>query len=230
MNPSLYVRYFIFSLMMLLSVILAVQVIIFDQAYLYGENELMENIQLGLLLTVAIVFFRLIGEKHWSSVEHSAPSLMLLSNLGAALSISFIIREMSCKETEIDWLIFFVDGQGYKLLMLLIWVPLLLKAFKFKHEYISIVKKSILSSTALFLMAAVVCLTVSALFDKEIIVVEYFRFYEEIAEINGYGFMLLAAMSFQKDMTLAVCRDAKAALEAMNSTQESSIVATESRA
>lgn len=230
MNHSLYMRYFVFTLMLLLTAIFAVQVIIFDQAYLYGENELMEDIQLGILLAVGIVFFRLIGDKNWSVVEHSASSLNLLTHLGAALSFSFIIREMSCKETEIDLLIFFVDGQGFKLLMLLVWIPLLFKAFQFKDEYISIVKKAILSPTALFLVAAVICLGFSALFDKEIIVVEYFRFYEEAAEINGYGFMLLAALSFRKDITLAVCRDAKAALEAMNATQESSIVATESRA
>lgn len=219
MNNSLKARYVVVALMLALTCIFAIQVIIFDHAYLYGENELMEDIQLAILLVVGIVFFRLTGEKNWSVVESSAPSLNLLTHLGTALSFSFIIREMSCKETGIDWLIFFVDGQGFKLLMVMLWVPLLVKAYKFKNEYISIVKKAILSPTSLFLMAAVVCLAFSALFDKEIIVVEYFRFYEEIAEINGYGFMLLAALSFHKDMTLAVCRDAKAALEAMNIAQ-----------
>jgi hypothetical protein len=65
-------------------------------------------------------------------------------------------------------------------------------------------------------MAAVGFLGAGALFDKEIIVVEYFRFYEEVLEMNGYGFMLLAALSFHRDMVLAVCDCEKRATQAMN--------------
>jgi hypothetical protein len=64
-------------------------------------------------------------------------------------------------------------------------------------------------------MAAVGCLGAGALFDKEIIVVEYFRFYEEVLEMNGYGFMLLAALSFRRDMVLAVCHNAESTMQAM---------------
>jgi hypothetical protein len=139
-------------------------------------------------------------------VKPSAPSLSLLAYLGASLSFSFILREMSIKQSHIDWLIFFVDGQGFKIIMALVWLPLLYKAFQFRNEYIGIVKKAILSPTSLFLIAAVFMLASGALFDKEIIVVEYFRFYEEVLEMNGYGFMLLAALSFRRDMVLAVCK------------------------
>jgi hypothetical protein len=65
-------------------------------------------------------------------------------------------------------------------------------------------------------MAAVTFLASGGLFDKKIIVIEYFRFYEEILEMNGYGFMLLAALSFRRDMVLAVCNREKSALHSLN--------------
>jgi hypothetical protein len=99
--------------------------------------------------------------------------------------------------------------------MALVWLPLLFKAYQFKDEYFKIVKTAILSPTALFLMAAVGLLAAGGLFDKKIIVVEYFRFYEEVLEMNGYGFMLLAALSFRRDMVRAVCNDAKNAMESL---------------
>jgi hypothetical protein len=215
MNNSINSRYLVLFAMLVLTCVFGVQVMIFDRAYLYGENQLMEHAQLLILLSVGIVFWLQAGEKHWSMVKPSAASLSLLAYLGAALSFSFILREMSIKKSEIDLLIYFVDGQGFKLLMVLLWLPLLYKAFQFKGEYLSIVKKAILSPTSLFLMAAVGCLGAGALFDKEIIVVEYFRFYEEVLEMNGYGFMLLAALSFRRDMVLAVCHNAESTMQAM---------------
>ena len=176
MTQPLNYRYAVFTLMLVLTAYFATEVIIFDQAYLYAENQLMEHAQLLILLCVGIFFWLQAGQKKWSMVPSSAASLSLLAYLGAALCFSFILREMSIKKTNIDWLIFFVDGQGYKIIMLLVWLPLLFKAFQYKNEYLDIVKKAILSPTALFLMAAVTCLGSGALFDKEIVVVEYFRF------------------------------------------------------
>ena len=206
MRTSLTSRYLTLFIMLVLTSVFSIQVIQYDQAYLYGENQQMEHIQILLLLVVGIIFWLTAGEKHWDIVKGSSASLSLLAYLGAALSFSFILREMSIKQSKIDWLIFFVDGQGFKIIMAIVWLPLLYKAFQFRNEYIDIVKKAILSPTSLFLMAAVGFLAAGALFDKEIIVVEYFRFYEEVLEMNGYGFMLLAALSFHRDMILAVCK------------------------
>jgi hypothetical protein len=207
MRTSLTSRYLTLFIMLVLTSVFSIQVIQYDQAYLYGENQQMEHIQILLLLVVGIIFWLTAGEKHWDIVKASSASLSLLAYLGAALSFSFILREMSIKQSKIDWLIFFVDGQGFKIIMAIVWLPLLYKAFQFRNEYIDIVKKTILSPTSLFLMAAVGFLAAGALFDKEIIVVEYFRFYEEVLEMNGYGFMLLAALSFHRDMILAVCKN-----------------------
>ncbi|CCK77242.1 conserved hypothetical protein [Oleispira antarctica RB-8] len=219
MKTSLTSRYFVLFIMLVLTTAFSIQVIHYDQAYLYDENQLMEHVQLLILLLVGIVFWLTAGEKNWDIVKSSSASVILLAYLGAALSFSFILREMSIKKSHIDWLIFFVDGQGFKIIMAMVWVPLLYKAYQFKSEYIEIVKKAILSPTALFLMAAVAFLAAGGLFDKEIIVVEYFRFYEEVLEMNGYGFMLLAALSFHRDMVLAVCDCEKSARRALESNE-----------
>ena len=215
MKTALNTRYLIFFVMVVLTAAFSIHVIQYDKAYLYDENQLMEHVQLLLLLAVGIVFWSLGSLKNWDIVKASSASLSLLAYLGAALSFSFILREMSVKKTDIEWLIFIVDGQGFKLVMLMVWLPLLYKAFQHKAVYIEIIKKAILSPTALLLMLAAGLLGSGGLFDKEIIVVEYFRFYEEVLEMNGYGFMLLASLSFRRDMVLAVCdceKTAKASL------------------
>jgi hypothetical protein len=219
MKTSLTPRYLALFIMLALTSFFSIQVIQYDQTYLYDENQLMEYVQIFLLLVVGIVFWLTAAERNWSIVKASFASLSLLAYLGAALSFSFILREMSIKQSHIDWLIFFVDGQGFKIIMAMVWLPLLYKAFQFRNEYIEIVKKAILFPTALFLMAAVVFLASGGLFDKEIIVIEYFRFYEEILEMNGYGFMLLAALSFRRDMVLAVCNCTKSALHSLDNNE-----------
>lgn len=220
MNNSLSVKYVIATVLLLVSSAFAINVMEYDRAYLYGENQLMEHVQILILLLVGILFWLNTGANKWAIVDNSAPALGVLAYLGAALCFSFIVREMSVKKMNIDWLTFFVDGQGFKLLMLLLWGPLLFKAYQYKAEYIEIVKRAFLSPTAVFFAIAATLLLAGGLFDKEIIVVEYFRFYEELLEMNGYGFMLLAALSFHRDMTLAVCSCRKEALSALSQKQE----------
>jgi hypothetical protein len=219
MKTSLTPRYLALFIMLALTSFFSIQVIQYDQTYLYDENQWMEYVQIFLLLVVGIVFWLTAAERNWNIVKASFASLSLLAYLGAALSFSFILREMSIKQSHIDWLIYFVDGQGFKIIMAMVWLPLLYKAFQFRNEYIEIAKKAILSPTALFFMAAVVFLASGGLFDKEIIVVEYFRFYEEILEMNGYGFMLLGALSFRRDMVLAVCNHEKSVLHSLDNNE-----------
>lgn len=193
------------SVMLALSVGFALQVMVYEHAYLYGENQLMEHIQLAILFIVAAVFFLKSSKKAWQPLASVIPALRLLALMAAALCFSFIVREMSVKTTQIEWLIFIVDGQGFKLLMLLVWLPLLIMAYQHRAQYISIVKQGLFSATSLYLAAAATLLLGGGLFDKEIIVVEYFRFYEELLEMNGYGLMLIAALHFQRDMLRVVC-------------------------
>lgn len=226
MKSALTPRLLVLFIMMVLSTLFAIQVISFDKSFLYGENQLMEHTQLIILLIVGIAFWRVSGAYQWKKVKRSSASLSLLAYLGAALSFSFILREMSIKKTEIDWLIYFVDGQGFKIIMAMVWLPLLYKAFQFKSEYIYIIRQAILSPTAIFLMIAASLLLMGGLFDKEIIVVKYFRFYEELLEMNGYGFMLLAAFSFRHDMIHAVCHNKHDAMRALCNETESRAMAT----
>jgi len=219
MNNSILPKYLVAFMILALSSVFAINVVIYDRAYLYGENQLMEHTQILILLIVGNLFWLNTDSKKWQSVKQSAPYLQLLAYLGAALCFSFIVREMNMKKSGIDWLIFFVDGHGYKILMALLWIPLLYKAYQYKSEYIAIIKKGFLSQTSIFLAIAASLLLAGGLFDKEIIVVEYFRFYEELLEMNGYGFMLLAALSFRRDMIYAVCPSTHVAITVLEKEQ-----------
>jgi hypothetical protein len=224
MSTSLTPRYLIVFLLIVLTTVFSIQVMQYDHAYLYGENQLMEHVQLLILLLVGIVFWLNSGENNWLMVKPASGSLSLLAYLGAALSFSFILREMSIKQSNIDWLIFFVDGQGFKIIMALVWIPLLKKAYHYRDEYIHIIKKAFLSPTSILLAIAASLLLAGGLFDKEIIIVEYFRFYEEALEMNGYGLMLLAALSFRYDMIKAVCNSEKEIIQALQDSNELAMV------
>ena len=223
MNNSILPKHLVVFIMLALTSVFAINVMVYDHAYLYGENQLMEHAQILILLIVGVLFWFNSSPQKWQSVKQLAPSLRLLAYLGAALCFSFIVREMSVKKSGIDWFIFLVDGQGYKILMALIWVPLLYKAYQYKSEYIEIVKKAFLSNTSIFLAIAASLLLAGGLFDKEIIVVEYFRFYEEVLEMNGYGFMLLAALSFHRDMLFAVCPTNEIAAKALKDVEQNHV-------
>lgn len=170
------------------------------QLYLYNENQWMEHIQLLLILAAGIVFWKQTGNSLLGKNVPTELPIKRLALFAALLCFSFLVREMSVKQSGIDWLIYIVDGTGFKILMAVLWVPALINIAKRWSCYMHIVRQVFFSATAVFTMLAAVFMLIGALYDKEIIVVEYFRFYEELFEMTGYGFLLLAAMSYAEDM------------------------------
>ena len=184
----------------ILSLILAWSVMMQGLHILYDENHMMEHLQLVLILAAGVVFFR----SDWCEMEDVSPEtrkhLRWLAITATALMFSFLIREMSVKHSGIDWLIYMVDGRGFKILMLAIWIPLLVILGRNFSVYWGLMKQVMGSHFFLFAMMSMALLCVGAIFDKEILKPEFFRFYEEVAELNGYAWLLASALAFERNM------------------------------
>ena len=183
-----------------LTAMLAWSVMAQDLSVLYEENHLMEHLQLAILALITWAFWR----SDWCEMDEVSAQkrrrLRWLAVMAAALGISFILREMSVKQSGVDWLIYIVDGFGFKIIMLALWLPLLVVLFRHFKQYWQLMKQASNSRFFIFAMVSLLLLLVGAVFDKEIFKPEHFRFYEEAAELNGYAWLLASALSFQQDM------------------------------
>lgn len=197
---SLDLRYWVGAVTMLLVAVFFYLVRMDGQLYLVEENQWMEHIQLSLIIIAGALFWRNSGLNIVKKYDGTQDPIKRIALIAAILCFSFLVRELSVKNSGIEWLIYIVDGTGYKLLMLALWLPALYSLAQQWQLYWQLLKASLFSATAKFTMLAAMLLLAGALFDKEIIVVEYFRFYEEVLEMAAYGMLILAAMSFSKDM------------------------------
>lgn len=187
-------------LLVLLSVIASIEfvtiVMVFDTHAIYEDNHAMEHAQLSLLAVSTWLFARIT----WPNTTLHTKAMRWSMIVMAALSASFILREASTKHWGYDWLTFFTDGKGFKILMAPLWLFLLIKLIPFWRTYWQVIVQRIKTPTALYLMASALALIAGGVFDKEIFKPELFRFYEEILEFWGYVFLLLAAMNAHRDL------------------------------
>lgn len=202
-NTSASSVYWIAVSMAALTLLFSWLVIGHGNAALYDENQLMEHIQLGLLALVSWIFWR----SDWCEMDEVSMvqrrRFRLLAITAVVLGISFILREMSVKQSGIDWLIYIVDGFGFKIIMLALWVPLLTVIALNLRSYWRIMKDVMTTRFFIFAMIAMVLLIAGGVYDKEILKPEHFRFYEEALEMNGYAWLLMSALMFRQDMLLA---------------------------
>lgn len=172
-------------------------------AVLYEENQIMEHVQLGLLAIVSWIFWH----SDWCEMDEVSATerrhFRVLALTAAILGLSFILREMSVKQTGIDWLIYIVDGFGFKIIMLSLWLPLLVVIGRRFRSYWIITKRVVTSRFFVFAMMAMLLLIGGGIFDKEILKPEHFRFYEEALEMNGYAWLLMSALMFRQDIMQA---------------------------
>lgn len=183
----------ILTVLFSLNAVFIYQVVMAGQSGAIEENNMVEMIQLAWLLIAGIIFF--------VSRHHKSIPMHYISFPAVALCFSFIIREMSVKSTSApDWLIYIIDGHGYKILMLAIWLPILTFIYRNFKSYWAMFMQLLFSKTFWLLVLAFALLLFSALFDKSIIVVEYFKLYEEILEMNAYALIVLAALQIKKDL------------------------------
>ena len=156
--------------------------------WMYDENAPMELTQM-VWLAIASCIFAL------SYKQQSTGVLRWLTLGSVLLSLSFLLRELSLKNIAPDWVVYWTDGTGFRILMLAVWIPWLSRVKKNWSELWQLVHDMLFTRTSFRLVVSAACLIAGGVFDKEIFRPELFRFYEELLELNGYIALTLAAIS-----------------------------------
>jgi len=157
---------------------------------LTGENGFLENMQ-QLLLALAGIAFAI----HVLSPKSSQPKIRSLGLL--ALCITFLLRETDVAvPDQVDWLTFWVDETGKKILVASTWAMVL--CFAISHrDWRSFVKSSFVFDTTFWSLAlAAVTLSIGWAFDRGHVKATHALLIEEQSEVVGYTLMLLAAGQF----------------------------------
>ncbi len=173
------------------------------------ENGPLENAQVALLF---IAF--LVALIKWRD-DLGRRFQFLLWGAGL-LAISFFLRELDLRRTGLsDWIIFFTSEKGRTWLTILLWLPMFYvvgRHFRWALDTVLCFTRS--ESFWLYVVAAI-WLVGGAFFDKGIIATDHKYFMEEILELNGYGFFLLAMVRMRAAEALSHCQQVNADHPAM---------------
>jgi len=169
-------------------------VVILDKDTIYAENGLLENLQVLTLLVSCITFFTpVINQKRKDK------SMLLFFSL---LSLAFILREVDVERLDVpSILIFLGSGVGRNTLLSLGFIAIIIYAvLNFTHHK-KLAKLFFSSRGGVLLIFAGIFLITGDRFEhhgpKDLHV-----FIEEMFELLGYVFMLVAALTFSKNRLL----------------------------
>ena len=157
------------------------------------ENGPIENSQVGLLLLSFLVFvFKSFV------VERRARFFLWM---GAWLCLSFVFRELDVENLPVqDWVVWMCDGMGRSLILVSGWAVLGVIAIKTYSEWRGMMPNMLRSWSAVFTFSGGLFLIFSGLYDRELILVEQSRLWEESFEAVGYFLLLAAAILFKSNL------------------------------
>ena len=155
---------------------------------LHAENNLLENIQVTLLVLTTLAFLThlLLAGKY-----HHAFALYV-----ALFCFSSILRELDVETFAIpEILILLGSGTGKKIMLASLWLFLagysVINYQKIKPRYW---RDLALEKSTLIIFLGGCLLIFGGLFDRRIIDVYHYQFYEELLETNGYFMIWVGAI------------------------------------
>jgi len=153
---------------------------------IHMENGLMESIQVLLIVFSFILFFIL-------AIKNTDLRLRLLCLTLTLLCFSFFLREVDIEDFNLPGIIILLgSGPGYRILLAILWLAIILYSIKklkeIKPFYLNYLQSR--AGYALFLSAGL--LISGSFFDKELINILRYEFYEELLEMNGYFALVLS--------------------------------------
>lgn len=165
----------------------AYRVFIYDQAEIYAEHGLLENMQ-AIILAVAMLAF--LGP---AVFENRSDKLILL--FCALLCYSFVLRELDVKRLDIhEMLIFIGSGVGRKVTLAAAFIAIAAYAsFRFTY-YKNAAVRFLRSWPGILLMMGGGFLLIGEFFEKNQLIIHH-AFFEEISELFGYICILLSAFT-----------------------------------
>ncbi|MGR9086059.1 MAG: hypothetical protein ACU841_03185 [Gammaproteobacteria bacterium] len=160
----------------------------------FKENQLLENLQVFLIMIAGLTFSQAVF-----LVEKSL-RLFLLS--GSLLSFSFILRELDVEKFDVPPFIAFLFGSGYGRNTLLagLWLAVVIVFVKSRTHHLKIALGLLGQRSGIFAVTGGLLLILGGLFDDRVFDVALYQFYEELAELNGYFFLLLSSFYLPFDL------------------------------
>ncbi len=155
---------------------------------LYRENSWAENLQ-ALLLIIAFIIFSI------SAYQHSGRERIFSAFLGM-ICFAFFFREIDFDRIAgmPSFIVFMLAGQGRGFFFAIILCLMALIVKDYKH-YFTHIKAYLCNPVVIYLcVLAPAMLVFSHVFDRKIWMLEYRVFYEELAEMTAYCFMLCSAI------------------------------------
>jgi hypothetical protein len=174
--------------MVCLNILASYWVLYSGMSQLHAENHLLENIQVALLaLTTVISLTHLLHAGKY----HHAFALYL-----ALFCFSSILRELDVETFSIpEILILLGSGTGKHIMLASVWLSLtgysVINYQKIKPQYWH---DLFLEKSSLVIFLGGGLLIFGGLFDRRIIDVYHYQFYEEILETNGYLLIWVGAI------------------------------------
>lgn len=163
------------------------------QHFLYQENGVIENLQALLLAGSCYVFLRNAGrcEKQYTTI------FLLL----ALISASCFFREFDVREFGWPALITsMISGDVKNGILVLLAVPLVIRIVRQFHLFKAQITRYALSCSGLLFCLSGLLLVFGGIFDRGFFHVPLYRFYEELAELNGYFFYFLSAVRSRQSL------------------------------
>jgi hypothetical protein len=171
------------------------QVEIIGNLKVFKENQLLENLQ-ALLIFIA-------GLSYSQAVPYVGKCRRLLPLGGALLSISFLLRELDVEKFDVPrWAAFLLgSGIGRNSLLTILWLSVVFLFVRNRRHYLPLALGLLTHRTGIYAILSGVLLITGSLFEEQVFNVKMYQFYEELAEMNGYFFLLLSALNLYLDIS-----------------------------
>ncbi|WP_164104639.1 hypothetical protein [Candidatus Laterigemmans baculatus] len=157
---------------------------------LYSEGELLESLQAAFLVLAGVVYLTL--------AFAAEKELRLAFLTGSLLCVSFFLREVDVQYYQLPAIVVMLgSGMGRNLMLLLAWAALAVAIARNLKEELPAFRHCIFSPAGYILMVGGAFVIAGALFDKELLPVAHHACFEELAELDGYYFVLLSSLVAQ---------------------------------
>lgn len=161
-------------------------VIKLEYHYLHSENSVLENLQACLLLLSTVTYF-------WLST-HCTGQARLGWIAASLLCYSFITREVDIELLPLfEHVGFLFHGLGRTLMLLVLW-SCYLRLFLAQGAHSGFIANLLRSQYFHYFVLSFLLLVTGAIFDREILNMQYGQLFEELLEANAYLLLLLPSL------------------------------------
>lgn len=157
------------------------------------EDHELENYQVILLFISGAVYLQ--------TLFYAQKGQKLFPAAGALLCFSFILRELDVEKFDLPEIIILLGhGIGRNIMLIGLWLLLAALFVRNSKHYLRIAVNLLMTRSALLMVAGGLLLILGDLFEDKIFGVTFHQLYEELSELNGYFFILLAALGLSSDL------------------------------